>query len=114
MDIKQLRKQARLSRVELCKITGIPYNTLQNWENEKRVCPEYIKNFLKKIILKHILYAKLIYENQEITIYIHDPDKDKDVKYFSTPVRNNQINTKILTEIKKLQDKGYEIIIEEL
>lgn len=52
-NIKDARKAAGITRRELSDRLKIPYNTLMNWENGLRGCPDYFETYiigeLKKI-----------------------------------------------------------------
>lgn len=41
-EIKQLRKKYSLTQAKLCKITGIPVRTIQDWEGDVRTPPGYV------------------------------------------------------------------------
>lgn len=47
MTIKELREQYRLTQQALSDITGIPKRSIENWEGEKRVPPEYIPTLIE-------------------------------------------------------------------
>ena len=40
-DLKQIRKALGISRTEVCKATGVSYNTWKHWEDGDRRCPDY-------------------------------------------------------------------------
>ncbi len=40
--LRKLRAEAGMSRREFAEYFGIPYRTLQDWELENRVMPEYL------------------------------------------------------------------------
>ena len=42
LKIKDIRERSGLSRGEMCKLLGVPYRTLQNWELGERIPPEYL------------------------------------------------------------------------
>ena len=41
-QVKELREQMGMTRVEFCEYFGIPYRTVQDWEAEKRELPDYV------------------------------------------------------------------------
>jgi len=41
-QVKELREQMGMNRVEFCEYFGIPYRTVQDWEAEKRELPDYV------------------------------------------------------------------------
>lgn len=49
-DLAHYREQKGVSRIDLCKKIGLPYRTLQNWENGKRKAPPYTIKMLKVTI----------------------------------------------------------------
>lgn len=50
MEIKEIRAVSGLSRPDFAKKYKIPYRTLQGWEIGDRKCPEYIKDWLSRIV----------------------------------------------------------------
>lgn len=46
MKIKEIRKSTKLSQKEFCAKFLIPIRTMQDWEAEKRKCPEHEKLLL--------------------------------------------------------------------
>ena len=42
MDFKELRLKSKMNLSQFGKYFNIPYRTVQNWEYEKRACPEYL------------------------------------------------------------------------
>lgn len=55
MTIEEARRSRGLSRNDIVKWLGIPYRTLQNWENGERKCPPYIE----KLIVEKILAGEM-------------------------------------------------------
>lgn len=41
-QVRELRENMGMNRVEFCEYFGIPYRTVQDWEAGKREMPEYI------------------------------------------------------------------------
>lgn len=50
-EVKELRDQMGMNRVEFCDYFGIPYRTVQDWESEKRELPDYVLNLMKYKVL---------------------------------------------------------------
>ncbi len=48
--IQKLRKRTGLSQSQFAKKFNIPVRTLQNWEIDKSVSPEYIPSMLERIL----------------------------------------------------------------
>ena len=46
-EVKELREQMGMNRVEFCEYFGIPYRTVQDWEADKRDLPDYVLNLMK-------------------------------------------------------------------
>ena len=46
MSIKEVRQLVGLSQSKASKALGIPLKTLQNWEQEIRECPEWLKDIV--------------------------------------------------------------------
>ena len=42
LTIREIRERSGLSRGEMCKLLGVPYRTLQNWELGERIPPKYL------------------------------------------------------------------------
>lgn len=55
-EILELRKKTGMNRKEFAEYFGIPYRTVQDWELEKRVMPDY----LYRLIAYKIYAEKLI------------------------------------------------------
>ncbi len=75
MSIKEARKMINISQSKASKILGLPLKTLQNWEQEVRSCPEWLKD---------IIVEKLIEWSAE------DMDKNAD-KYLEEYLMNNYL-----------------------
>lgn len=50
MKINEIRKQSGLSRAEFSRRYNIPVRTLEDWESEKRKCPEYVSELLERVV----------------------------------------------------------------
>lgn len=48
--LKEIRKRTGLTQFQFSRFYGIPYRTLQNWENGKRELKEYVFYILKRCI----------------------------------------------------------------
>ena len=55
MTFKELRTSTGMNIKEFSEYFNIPYRTMQNWESERRQCPEY---------LLELMYYKLLNENK--------------------------------------------------
>lgn len=42
MTFKELRNQSGMNMTQFSKYFGIPYRTIQSWENGERQCPAYL------------------------------------------------------------------------
>ena len=47
MTIKELREKTGMSRVKFAEFLGIPYRTVQHWEEGTRVPPEYLVELIE-------------------------------------------------------------------
>lgn len=52
MTIKELRQSTGMTQTEFGDYLNIPMRTIQNWEGEKRKCPEYVTELIKYKINK--------------------------------------------------------------
>lgn len=50
MNIQQLRKHADMSQSEFATYFGIPVRTIQKWERNGSVPPEYIPKMIERIL----------------------------------------------------------------
>ena len=50
MTLREFREDRGVSREMLCIHTGVPYKSLQNWENGRRKAPKYLIDLLKRAI----------------------------------------------------------------
>jgi DNA-binding transcriptional regulator YiaG len=41
------RRKYNLTQAQLCRITGIPTRTIQNWESGQRKCPDYVLDLIE-------------------------------------------------------------------
>ena len=47
MNVKRLREKYKMSRKEFSEFFGINYRTIQNWELEIRMPPDYVLELMK-------------------------------------------------------------------
>ena len=47
MNFKELRQLSGMTMMQFSKYFEIPYRTVQDWEYEKRKCPEYLLKLMK-------------------------------------------------------------------
>ena len=47
MNIKDLRIQSGMSQSQFAEYFGIPLDTLQNWEQGRRKCPDYLLDLIE-------------------------------------------------------------------
>lgn len=50
MEIKDIREMAKLKRAEFARKYGIPYRTVQDWENGNGNAPQYVKDLLERAV----------------------------------------------------------------
>jgi DNA-binding transcriptional regulator YiaG len=55
MTFKQLREASGMNIKQFSDYFNIPYRTMQNWESERRQCPEY---------LLELMHYKLVNESK--------------------------------------------------
>lgn len=55
MTIKELRTKTGMSQSKFAECFGIPIITLQNWEQGKRKCPQYLFDLMKYKLKKEKL-----------------------------------------------------------
>lgn len=82
MGIKEMREAVGLNMTELSELLGIPYRTIQNWENGSRSCPEYVLQLIEfRLSIDEELKSTLINlssENIKVIVddYIHNEYKN--------------------------------------
>ncbi len=47
MTFKELRQASGMNQTEFHKYFEIPYRTIQDWEHEKRKCPDYLMKLMQ-------------------------------------------------------------------
>lgn len=55
MRIRELRNQVGLSQAKFGALFGIPLRTIQGWENEERIPPEYVINMIEELLYRREL-----------------------------------------------------------
>ena len=50
MTIKEIRAVTGLSQTAFGERYHIPMRTIQNWEGGQRVCPEYVRLLLERVV----------------------------------------------------------------
>lgn len=50
MTIKEMREYLNVSRAEFSRRYNIPIRTLEDWESEKRIPPEYVVQLLERAV----------------------------------------------------------------
>lgn len=56
--MKELRKRTGMTQKQFAEHFGIPYRTLQNWENGVNTPPEYTINMIRRILAYEEALAK--------------------------------------------------------
>lgn len=64
MNIRELRKETKLSQQEFAKAFSIPVRTIQEWEQGRRTPADYIIKMLKYIILQNKIEDFYIFTHQ--------------------------------------------------
>ena len=47
---QEIRQVSGLNRAEFCRIYGMPIRTMEEWEAGRRIPPEYILDWLERIV----------------------------------------------------------------
>lgn len=50
MTIKEIREKSGMNRAEFSRKYNIPVRTLEDWESQKRKCPEYVSELLERVV----------------------------------------------------------------
>lgn len=61
-SVKELRSDLGMSIVRFAEFTGIPYRTIQNWENGSRECSDYVLAMLNEQIRPYVESFDLTYK----------------------------------------------------
>ena len=48
-EIREIREKTGMSRAEFSRAYNIPVRTLEDWEAEKRKCPDYVTKLLRRV-----------------------------------------------------------------
>ena len=82
-EVKELRKALGMSQMKFEDFTGIPWRTIQNWENGVSACPEYVKDMLNELIRPYI--EESLYNFKRYTWMANTgTDYDQEEKIFLT------------------------------
>ena len=54
-QIRQIREQTGMNRRQFCERTGIPYQTVTDWELGHRTAPDYVVRLLEYYVQREIL-----------------------------------------------------------
>lgn len=49
-DVKKLREKTGMNRRQFCDYFGIPYRTVEDWENKKSTCSKYLFDMMETIL----------------------------------------------------------------
>ena len=66
--VKEIREQTGMSRADFSRVYNIPVRTLEDWEAERRKCPDYVLKLLQRVVntdTQSPIRFKL-YENPEL------------------------------------------------
>lgn len=90
MNIKELRAASGMSQSEFAKYFGIPKDSLQNWEQGRRKCPEYLLNLIEyklnaetkkeEILKEYIEIVKSFQDAEETVIFRRSTKIAQDLK----------------------------------
>lgn len=50
MNSREIRKILGISRAEFSRRYGIPARTLENWDNETRIPPDWVLDLLERVV----------------------------------------------------------------
>lgn len=66
--IKEIRESMGMSRAEFSRVYNIPVRTLEDWEADKRKCPEYVVSLLRRVTNEDAENTKAfkLYSNNEL------------------------------------------------
>lgn len=116
LSLKELRKEANLTQEEMYEEFGVPRRSMQNWENGKRECPEYVEDMLKEALIKYILVAQIRYEKEfgenklsGFSCYLKDRKSEEFVFSWFIPSDNGLISEDIVWKIGQLVEAGWKV-----
>lgn len=52
MEVREMRAMLGDTQQEFCRRYGIPYRTLQSWEQGTRICPDYVTALLERAVVE--------------------------------------------------------------
>ncbi len=55
--LKEIREDAGFSRAELSRLVGVPYHTMEGWENGRRKPPAYVVAMIEQFVQNYV-YGK--------------------------------------------------------
>lgn len=91
--LKAERIRHNLTQQQLSNIIGIPYRTIQSWEEEKRKCPEYVE----KLVLEKL--NKLDQPDYQTILKNTIDTMENDLKFLKTNEAQAYV-TNIISKIK--------------
>lgn len=116
-SIRQLRKEAGLTRKEVFERYGIPRTSLYNWEKGISRCPDYVEAFLKEKLQDEIRCIIIRKESRQksgknlfLTGYGFYTGKDELYDFF--PIEDENVSVSMIEKIIQLQTDGWKIIFE--
>lgn len=63
VDVKELRLLTGMNRKQFAEYFGIPYRTVEDWENKKSTCAVYLFKLMKeKLVLDNLINSERIYK----------------------------------------------------
>ena len=63
MRIRELREDSGMNRAQFAEFFGIPYRTIQHWEEGTRQPPEYVVSLIEYKLLNE----KILKKSQKVT-----------------------------------------------
>ena len=60
MTFKELREASGMNLKQFSDYFNIPYRTIQNWEGERRQCPEYLMDLMEYKLINENKVTKTI------------------------------------------------------
>lgn len=123
MSIKQAREFAHMTRQEVEDDFGIPSRSLENWENELREPPEYVKKWLVKELIQSVRFAQIRWEESYVRLGIDEPKKgfscwindtkkkegDLQFAWFIAVDDEGKMNSSVVWKIGQLVEAGWKV-----
>ena len=100
--IKEIRESAGFSRAELSRLVGVPYHTMEGWENGRRNPPAYVIAMIEQFVQNYVYGQEFVgelieelmagtlsgfdeviqieFENGQMIDWYYDDQKMKDLK----------------------------------